>query len=273
MRGWRTASADFTAADLETATERYRAAPVCWRLAPDPCAAGPVTERRFPIDGTEWAAFFPSLNAPVAIYTCGEAASPLADGVGVIDLAQSNTPLFQQAGDPLGRLGVGLDAGTDAFLAGAASSFDIGVGDDLALLVRFSSPAVGGAARGIVGKRQSSGGNGYGIDLTATGLLRATVDSGAVQVGTNIAAPAHDDGTFHDAFLSIDRAANTITVGSELGSNSASIAAVLTPTSTQLFRLLGDGAANAIAGMVVTYLAIFDNPFTAADLATFRTPV
>ncbi len=240
----------------------------------NPAEGGGGGARAFPADAAEWDAAFPSVTTPTAIWTCQEAATPLVDGVGAVDLAQSTSPLFQQAGDPTGRLAVGLDLAADCFLAAAAASLDIDAVTSLSLLVRFAAPAVGGSARGIVGKRQSSGGNGYGIDLTATGLLRGFADGGVAQQGASIATPVHDDGQWHDALMVIDRGANTVSITSELGTASASIAAVGTLTSTQVVRLLGDGTATAHVGLLVSYLAIWVGAvLDADDLTTFRAQV
>ncbi len=229
--------------------------------------------RRFPADATEWAAAFPGIAVPTAIWGCQESASPLADGIGAVDLAESNTPLYQQAGDPLGRAAVGADATTDAFLAASAASLDIDDVTSLSVLVRFACPSVGGNPRGVVGKRQSSGGNGYGLEFTATGLLRATLDAGAVEASISIATPAHDDGVFHDALLVVDRGTQTISVFSELGSDSTSTAAVGSGTSTQAFRVLGNGFRVSHPGLLVSYVAVWvGTVLGAADLNTFRTP-
>ena len=229
--------------------------------------------RAFPADATEWAAAFPTIAVPTAIWACQDPASPLADGVGAADLAQTSTPIFQQAGDSTGHLSVGADATADGFLAASAAELDIDDLISLSLLARFACPSVAGNPRGIVGKRQSSGGNGYGLELTATGLLRASVDAGAIEGAVSIATPAHDDGLFHDALLVVDRGAQVISVFSELGSGSTSTAAVGTTTSTQAFRVLGNGFRIPQVGLLVSYVAVWIGAvLSAGDLNTFRTP-
>jgi len=99
-----------------------------WSGSSQPPGVG-LVGRQFPADAATWASTFGGIATPSAIYTCQDSATPLADGIGSITLAESSTVSYANSDAAMSRSAVGIEATGAKFAAALAASHDITTGD------------------------------------------------------------------------------------------------------------------------------------------------
>lgn len=169
----------------------------------------------------------------------------LADAWGGITLTPSSSPTYQNAGALTeADKAVGFDSAQDRFETALAATFDVDASTSIAAYTcaKFTVSAQGYC----VGKVIGAGANYWmlvGV-LNASGHLYAQVFNG-VSGPAAIIAVNHNDGRFHDVIATIDRSANLLTITSDLGSDSVSIAAIGTLANAKTMHLGGTSTLGA----------------------------
>lgn len=296
-RGWALAD-ELWRAQLVRAAEAelfpslgWRAADAGWRAADEDPYSGvvpPNPQRQFPASLAAWAAAFPTLPTPLAIWTFQESASPIDDKVGSNDFVANGAATglsYAQAGDleptdaPRNGLEFTATATTEFAQASADATFgNIPAGGTRFMLIRFRAPDNATNNRSVCGKGISTADR-WGLSLVATsGVLRATVGTATNSQVVNSAA-AKDDGSYHDVAYGVSSADDTVKLVVDASDDlSVALGAAL---NTEL-DALGIVPANAlrvgaclslspVTGTRISYMALFDAVFTAAHMATFRT--
>lgn len=253
---------------LLDSTLRRRAAPATVLLrTPRPKV------RRFPASSAEWSAIFPTITAPLAIWTCQQIASPLVDALGAHALAENQPVLYARSGDTE-RWAVEFDtAATTEFLADPDTAFgDLPAGAPRTLLVRFRCPDNGGVAAAIAGTGSSGSAAAMGLRINAGGKLVARATDGTTSISATTSADA-DDGIWHDAALVWDRLAGTpaLRVLTESELVSTNLGALSAADSGTGIRLGSIHALTPVVGQQVSYMALFATAWTATEMAAFRT--
>lgn len=237
---------------------------------------GLLAARQFPASSAAWSAAFPSITAPIGIWTMQDASSPIDDKIGTADLVQNQGFLYQQAGDPLSRLAIQFDTTATAEWTGVADTTygDFIAGASRSLWIRFKAPDNGATLRSIWGKGDASGTAYYQLALNATtGTLRWRLFDGTTTI-TATSASATDDDTYHDAFAVVDRSGAVVRlmVDSAAAVETA-IGALGGLTVAQSFRFGAAGGAAVVSGTQVSYAAWFDFALSSAQRTTLRTAV
>jgi hypothetical protein len=237
---------------------------------------GGAPARVFPDSAAAWDTAFPSIDTPAAIWTFQAAASPIPDDVGSNDLVENQSLLYQQAGDPEGRLSLELDTtSANEFTGPASTTFgDMPAAQSWSLYVRWRMPDNAATARPVVNK--GAGDPRWSVLVRGSGLaggLQLTVlDTGAGSF-TVQTANVYDDGNYHDTLFVYDQAAqlfHVITESEDVSEASTAFAgmAVATP-----IHFGAGGGLTALLGTRFSYAAFWAGvALTAADLATIRTP-
>ncbi len=240
-------------------------------------------QRVFPASGAEWAAAFPAAPVPIAIWTFQESASPIDDKIGAKDFSQNTAVLYRQSGDTeptdAPRYSVSLDTSATTEWIGCTGDTtfgDIPIGGTRMMLMRFRLPDNGGAVKGVAGKGTTAAGARWALRTAAGGELTLSVGDGTTSYSLQTSA-TYDDNAFHDVCFGVDSVADKGRIITESqDANSALPAGLITAIDT-----LGIAPAGAlrfgsvmnsvpIVGAQISYAALFDAVFTAADLANFR---
>lgn len=248
-------------------------------------------QRQFPASAADWAAKFPTLPTPLAIWTFQESASPIDDKVGANDLVANGgaTGLsYAQSGDteptlaPRSSLAFTVAASTEFVGCSDTTYGDCPAGGTRFLLVRFMSPDNGATNRSVAGKGDViSGGDRWGIRIQATtGLIRLAIGT-ATAAFTLDSSSAYDDGAYHDVAFGIDPNGASAALG-RLVTETEDLNGSFNGTLDTSYNTIGIApaaslragaciASNPTAGLKVSYMALFDAVFTAAHMTTFRT--
>lgn len=240
---------------------------------------GGTPQRAFPESAVAWTSAFPTVTAPVGIWTMQEGASPVVDQVGTADLIQNQVILYGQAGDTeptlSPRLAIQFDSTAATEWTGVADTAygNIGAGDSRSLWIRFRCPDNGATLRSIWGKGDTTASAYYQLALNATsGTLRFRL-VGAVTI-TATSAAAMDDNAYHDAFAVVDRSGAVVRLmvddADAVETAIGALGAVEPPAS---FRFGAAGGAAVLAGAQVSYAAWFDYALSDADRDAIRTAV
>lgn len=238
----------------------------------DPPPDDPV--RRFPDSAAAWSTYFPTVTAPIGIWTFQETGTPIVDRVGDADFVANTTWLWQQTGDPTGRKHIEFDGSTSAEWAAVADTAygDIPNGSHLSLYIRFKCPDTA-ANRSLVGK-DTGGGSRWSLAILTAGGLRFTVSDGTA-TSTNLAGP-FDTNEWFDCLVSI----------SDTGAGAATLVAVpgFTPATATItswggmasiaaLRIGSTPSFTVMTGCGISYMALFNAALTSANLTTIVTPV
>lgn len=247
-----------------------------------------VAQRHFPDSAGTWAAAFPSLPTPLAIWTFQEAASPVDDKIGTNDQvvnAGATGVQFQQTGDteptlaPRHSVNFSVSANTEFFQPADLTFGNIPAGGIRFLLARFSAPVVAATA-GVCGKGSSVTTARWAVRLSAAGLLQFMIGDGTTSQ-TVASTSEYDDGNYHDIAFGIDGdTADSAYLVTESEDVSAALVAGLATTinasglsPSQGVRFGHCVGSPPIGGLKISYAALFDARITAAHLAAFRTAI
>jgi hypothetical protein len=238
-----------------------------------------VPARRFPLSQEELETYFPDLAdhlTLLAAYGCQDAGSPILDSIGAHHLVENQALLYEQAGDPLGRLAVGFDtAATTEFAADTDAAFaDLSAVAARTLLVRFACPDNGGVAAAITGAGSGTTAAGWGLRLNAAGRLVARATDGSTPITATTAATL-DDGLDHDAAAVWDRLAATpaLRVLTEAEAASTNLGALSASNIATGLRIGSIHALAPIVGLRISYAALLAGAMTADDMAAWITEV
>lgn len=239
-------------------------------------------QRKFPTSAAAWAAEFPTLPAPIEIWTFDEAASPVVGQVAGKNLVEAAALLYRQAGETeptaAPRYAVTFDTqGSTEYGAPADTAFgNIAAATSLSLLVRFRSPDNTTNNRSIAGKGAASVAR-WGLQLVSGGGLRAQVTDGTNAAQAN-SVGTYDDNAFHDVVIAIDQVGDLchlITESEDVSAGNATLFTALNASGLAPVQGLrigsGFGTLQIQANAQISYVALFNGYFTAAHLATFRT--
>lgn len=203
--------------------------------------------RHFPEDAAEWAVQIPGVPVPSSLWPCQDATIPMVDTIGSVDLASGNgsgDELAQVAGDPLGRDSIHLED-TASHLRSNTTDYDLDASTSFSIFKRFQ--IIGGLGRYLFRKASINLGAaatyGWFCRVSATGQIELKLHSPVGTAVTVTLAVNHSDGAFHDLAIVINRADSTISILSDLGTASASIAGHTTLTNGQFFGI-GDTQGN-----------------------------
>lgn len=182
-----------------------------------------------PEDAAEWVTTFPGITVPTHIWPMQDAAFPLVDTVGSVDLSDSAyTENVRNTGDPLGRYSASLEAVQAHVRAASTASLDITTGD-FSIFFRFNVRAAENPASGHYFFRKKSSSattNGWGVKFANTsGHISLLFDTASAADATATIAVDHDDGGWHYCLAVVDRTNGVIRIYTDLGSASASISA------------------------------------------------
>lgn len=242
---------------------------------------GRPSQRAFPASAAAWAAAFPSLPAPLALWAFQESASPVLDLVGSQHLIENQVLLYQRTGEIYPRdnprLVLEFDtAASNRFTASAdAAAFDLPSDANRSLIVRLKMPDNGGVVRAIAGTSSVNSGARWGLRTTAGGVLVALASDETTPIQANSVAIC-DDGLWHDALFVWDRTAGTPALRAGLdgaalvSTNLGALSAVDAPTG---MRVGSVHSFSPVVGQQISYAAWFGAALTAADFAAFRAPV
>lgn len=228
--------------------------------------AGALSGRQFPTTSAAWSTAFPTIATPTSIWALQAASAPLNDTVGSNHLDTAvGTPIYAQAGDPLGRLAFGLDANSEGVTCTVSTEANITT-QDFSVYFRILIPNNTGGNRGLFGKR-AAGAGWYCGYFNSNGKVFFLTDNG---VASSFAQTATDlaDGGWHDVLCTRDADGNLSIHVDSATVTAASVGGSL--TNTELFSL-GSTSAIAAAGMRASYGAFWDGTvITSAQWNTIR---
>lgn len=250
---------------------------------PNPDVTVAQIQRRFPTSLAEWDTYFPGLPDPIAIWTFQESASPIDDKVGAKDFSQNAAVLYQRTGDTepteSPRYAVELDtANTSEWIGvtGDTTFGDIAVGGSMMMLIRFRCPTGGGALKGLAGKGTTAAGARWALRVNTSDGLTLSVGDGTASY-TLATSGVYADNAYHDVCFGVDSVADKGRIITESqDANSALTAGIVTTIDASGLAPAGalrfGSVMNTvpIVGAQISYAALFNAVFTAANLATFR---
>lgn len=240
-------------------------------------------QRIFPASAAAWAAAFPALPVPIAIWTFQEAASPIDDKIGAKDMSQNSAVLYQRSGETepteAPRYAVELDTAATAEWLGVTGDTtfgDIPVGGTRMMLMRFRCPTGGGALKGLAGKGTTAAGARWAVRVNTSDGLTLSVGDGTASY-TLATSGVYADNAYHDVCFGVDSVADVGRIVTPTqDANSALTAGIVTTINASGLAPAGalrfGSVMNTvpIIGAQLSYAALFDAVFTQAHLATFR---
>jgi hypothetical protein len=238
-----------------------------------------VAQRQFPASGAAWSSAFPALPTPTAIYTFQDTGSPIVDAVGAKNLVQNQALAYQVAGDTeptlSPRKSIELDtADVNEFAAAADTAHaDIGAGVSRSLLMRCRIPDVSTICP-VMGTGTSNTAPHWGVQTDTAGRLVAKARDGA---GTPViltinTVSVYDDAAYHDVVFSLDRSGAFLHIITESEDVTVALGALGAIDASTGLRFGASMGRTPVVGVRVSYAVMFDAYFSAAHLATFRTP-
>ncbi len=240
----------------------------------------PPPQRRFPVSSGEWSTWFPAIvagrGAPTSYWSCQEASSPLVDLGASADLAGTGaTPLYQQAGDPLGRYSVGFSSGAARFQAASAAVLDVAL-EDVTLLARCYMPSGSANFMPIMRKRNAAASsNGYVLGATGS-----TAHSGQVTFDGGVATSATEvldhSAQWLDFVGVLDRTGGEVRLYSALGTEIIALnpSTLSLTNATDIFAIGDANGVTSEPGALISYAAVWVGAaFDADDYTDWITPV
>lgn len=194
------------------------------------------------------------------------------DVVGDMDLSPVNSPLQGQTAPGIwdgssytSRRAVEfLGSSSAAWQSSDASKLDAASGGSISALVCFRAAGSVASDKQILAKTVLFAG--WLLSLRSDGSLRATISDGVTGIAATVAGD-HDDGAPHYAYVKIDRTANTISLTTDLGTDSADISLV-GDASTAVGLAVGTiDALSSFPGQVL-YFAGWDSSAAAEGIPT-----
>lgn len=207
-----------------------------------------------------------ALPVPTSLYTCQDASGGLADAIGGLNLSESGSPTYQQTGLN-GRYAVGC-TGSDLFVAGANTVWDLDGSTSLTMLALVHHGATTATERGVFGKKAGAADSaaGYSVNFRVSGKQhRARVADGTNGVSSN--ELTNQDLSWSTPGLVVDRSGDNLIMFNEDGNDTDSISSVTgSESNTEVFAL-GGGAGAVPQNLLFAYFLVwFDTPLSTAQL-------
>ena len=238
---------------------------------------GGSSQRAFPDSASSWDTNFPDIANPDNIWGFQEAASPIVDLVGAIDLTANSTILYQQSGESeptdAPQYSVEFDTTGGADWAGPASTSlgDIVEGTPWSLYFRFSIPDNGTTQRSLVNKAAVA--PRWVVNVQSGGAVRFQIVDGTTTFTINNPS-GWDDDAFHDCLIVYDPVNSlfrNIVDGNEVTGTSTNFLGISNAT---VMHFGAGGGTNVLAGTNISYAAFWPGTaLTAANLETIRTEI